>query len=550
MVAFRGELVGPLAVREPSPLQRRCQALEGAALTGLLLVERGDPDPQPCDSRPAVPVTRARVTVPSGRGQARSRVAASETSTPSAVGGERPAGDVGDGAPGQVLPARQRAGCVQADARRCLPAGQRPRQLQRPPAELGSRGCFGRQGPGAQHGGAGLQQQLETAVPQVLLRVVQRRDGRVVHLCPRPQLDQDGHGFAHFGGGRGRPRAGHRRADLRQQVADGREAGGGILFHAAKHRGLQRRGHGRELARAGRRGCQVQVLDLLGAGARERIAAGQHVEHQHAQRVDVRALVDGVAADLLGRHGVRRAQPGALGGQTGHGRVGLDQLGDAEVQQTHDRGPRRLAGRMPDRDVAGLQIAVNHARGVSGRQRRADRLQDLHHLDGRQTSSALQQALEGPGRDQLHDDVGSPIGQAARIEDRDDVGVVDQAHHLRLALETDEGHRRGRLLSQQHLDGHMVLGRVRPLGRVDRAPTAAGDARAHPVRANQGPLGQLLSLPLAYRAGSGRVLGGQYLRVVGILVSQWPHSIPAAAEDNRAFVAKRRPSPSGWLWQD
>ena len=105
------------------------------------------------------------------------------------------------------------------------------------------------------------------------------------------------------------------------------------------------------------------------------------------------------------------------------------------------------------------------------------------------------------GRDQLHHDVGTAIGQRARIEHLHDARVLDEGHDLGFPLEPQQGQRGRRLLAQQDLDGHAAGWHAGRLGGVDRPATPrAQSARRPGTRPRPCPAGQLEGVP----GGGGR----------------------------------------------
>jgi hypothetical protein len=114
------------------------------------------------------------------------------------------------------------------------------------------------------------------------------------------------------------------------------------------------------------------VLDRSIVADEGRPQGEQLVEHD-AERVEVRANVDGgLAAELLRRHVHGGAHDRAGAGKAFQVRRG-EPPGEAEIE---DRGPD-LPGseRGPgEEDVLGLEIAVDHARGVGGGERDEDRV--------------------------------------------------------------------------------------------------------------------------------------------------------------------------------
>src|ERR1043166_3048260 len=100
--------------------------------------------------------------------------------------------------------------------------------------------------------------------------------------------------------------------------------------------------------------------------AAKRPRAGQHFVKQHAEREDVRAFVDAIAARLLGRSvrrsAVRNADFRELGAMNagGRGRGVVEQLRESEVEHFY-------LARRRDHHVARLNVAMNdaaHSRGI------------------------------------------------------------------------------------------------------------------------------------------------------------------------------------------
>ena len=108
-----------------------------------------------------------------------------------------------------------------------------------------------------------------------------------------------------------------------------------------------------DLARRPRLALHVLVHDRHVIAARVGRHAGQHFVEDDAERVDVGALVDLLAEDLLGRHVLRRADDVAGLGEL---RVAFAlRGGDAEV---HDLEQAFLV----DQHVRGLEVAMHDAR--------------------------------------------------------------------------------------------------------------------------------------------------------------------------------------------
>ena len=99
--------------------------------------------------------------------------------------------------------------------------------------------------------------------------------------------------------------------------------------------------------------------------ARERDAAGERVEEERAERVDVGARVGLLAADLLGGGEVGRADEVAGAGEAGGARGGRV-LRQAEVGQVGV-----LLALVGDQHVRRLDVAVDEAAAVRGVERGA-----------------------------------------------------------------------------------------------------------------------------------------------------------------------------------
>ena len=77
--------------------------------------------------------------------------------------------------------------------------------------------------------------------------------------------------------------------------------------------------------------------DLPVALAAERHLAGEHLEQDDPQRVDVRAVIDlNLPFALLRRHVVGRSHHRSGAGLVSHLLLGLRQLGQAKVQDLHE----------------------------------------------------------------------------------------------------------------------------------------------------------------------------------------------------------------------
>ena len=142
--------------------------------------------------------------------------------------------------------------------------------------------------------------------------------------------------------------------------------------------------------------------------AREGGATGERKVEHEAERVDVAAGVEGLAARLLGRHVFGRAEHDARLGQAG---IVVDGLGDAEVEHLDaDAAPLGV----DEHDVVGLDVAVDDL-ALVGLAEHLTRLHgDAHHMVGRHAlARAAHELPERDALDVLHRDVERALFQPA-----------------------------------------------------------------------------------------------------------------------------------------
>ena len=140
-----------------------------------------------------------------------------------------------------------------------------------------------------------------------------------------------------------------------------------------------------------------------------------------AERVDVRARGRLVATDELGREVVDRPQH--LAGQREH-RVVLA-LGQPEVGQPRDAVD-------VEQDVRGLDVAVNDSGAVQGVESRRHVGGDAHDVVERKRPLGVDALGDGDAGHELEREVVLAVG-LARVEQADEVAVLDRARRARLA---------------------------------------------------------------------------------------------------------------------
>ena len=153
------------------------------------------------------------------------------------------------------------------------------------------------------------------------------------------------------------------------------------------------------------------------------------------------------------------------------GSGGVERLGDTEIEHLHERrpvGPRR------DEEVRRLQVAVHDPRGV----RVGDRLhgleQVLDRLFEREPSALLEHLVEIQPAQILHDEVGQPVVEPARVHDAHDMLALQVRHRARLSQETADRQPVLRGVAPEKLDGD----------RLFEVRVVRGDDHAHPADAD------------------------------------------------------------------
>ena len=201
------------------------------------------------------------------------------------------------------------------------------------------------------------------------------------------------------------------------------EALGGVLGQRALH---QAREAGREAGDVARHRLRLLLEHLHQDGVHrvglERLPARQQLVEHRAQREHVGARVGALAADLLGRHVVRRAHD-----HPGLRHVRGARAREAEVHDLHAPGGQ-------DVDVRRLQVAVDDALGVGEGEAVRDLLHDVELVPQVVQAPGADDLLEVHALEELHRHVEAAL-LLAEVEDGDDVQVVQAGGGLGLAAE-------------------------------------------------------------------------------------------------------------------
>ena len=243
-----------------------------------------------------------------------------------------------------------------------------------------------------------------------------------------------------------------------------------------------------------------QRTDGVSAGLTVKGAATrQHFVEHRTEREDVGAVVDRLAAHLLGRHVADRPKHGSgrrLRHRHGDGqraagiRVRID-VREAEIQNLDPA----VSGRD---DVLGLEIAMDDAALVGGGDRGGHLARIVDGFPHRQRAVA-EPITQRYAVDQLGDQIRCDALEPDVVQ-REDVRMAQRGNGARLALEAGHRIRVGGKRRRQHFEGD-VAAQPRVARSIDlahtahanerhdfvRADTRAGGASGHRGRMIQGP---------------------------------------------------------------
>ena len=260
-----------------------------------------------------------------------------------------------------------------------------------------------------------------------------------------------------------------RRARRRDELARRAIAPPRLLGERAGEHGVELLGKvGTRLRRRRRLLVHVRPEERDVGRPRERRLPGQALVEDAAERVDVRALVERVARDLLGGDVLERADDLAGGGDSRERARALGQPEVAEVAVLATAGLR-------DEDVRGLDVAVDEALLVRGVERLGDLGEELDRALRLERTVLRDELGEVGALDVAHGEEEHAV-LLARLVDGDDVRVVERGGDPRLAQEAlAEALVLGEL-GRDHLERDLAPETLL-LGAVDRAHAAAADER-------------------------------------------------------------------------
>src|SRR5262249_38988890 len=127
--------------------------------------------------------------------------------------------------------------------------------------------------------------------------------------------------------------------------------GGGFLYYAVDFWDVQ---VGSRFPQVGQRVRDLTLHNFVVRPIPERSHAGEQLEQQNAERVDIDARVDVLPQGLLGRHVVDGSEDVSLDGKPR--RLLPDELSDSKVQDLHVETVRPLA----HHHILRLEVAVDH----------------------------------------------------------------------------------------------------------------------------------------------------------------------------------------------
>lgn len=211
--------------------------------------------------------------------------------------------------------------------------------------------------------------------------------------------------------------------------------------------------------------------DLVGTAALKRRLPGERFKEDHAERVDIRAVVGGAFARLFGRH-VARGADGHPGAGEALVFIARHDLGDTKVE---DLDLAFFGGEsVLEEDIVGLEVAVIDPTRVSKAHRIADLVQDpAKEAEVDPTGMLFKDIFKTVAFEELHRDVKADAFFKAEVVDVHDIGVAELVLGLGFAVKAPDDTLVGREMSPEDLHSSF-LGGVEGLSTIDEAhPTFA-----------------------------------------------------------------------------
>ncbi len=230
----------------------------------------------------------------------------------------------------------------------------------------------------------------------------------------------------------------------------------------------------------GSSGCSVMCMSTtcVGLSASNGSRAREQLIEDDADRVEVRARVERIAAALLGLmySGVPHTMPGLVMSR----RHGLDaHLREAEV---HDLDEVAAGADLLEDDVLGLEIAMDDAEVMRFRERGEHLPKEADDATERERPFSYWIAREVLAAQELHDEIELAVLGLAEVDDADRVRVIEAARGARLG---DEARRRVLLTDEMRVDDLDGDGapQLRLLGAIHAAHPADADEIENDVAA-------------------------------------------------------------------
>src|ERR1043166_1590196 len=211
-----------------------------------------------------------------------------------------------------------------------------------------------------------------------------------------------------------------------------------------------------------------------------RQGAGQQIEEDESERIQIGTTIESLAGELLGAHVFRGSDRSPDRQGLPRSRIAallLDGLRDAEVDDLDALAAVLLAG---DDDGVGIQITMDDVAMVGGGQRVGDLLGERRGVSNGERPVAANDGTERLALDVFHGEVEGLVRPFAKVVDLNDVGMIDLAGVGGFAIEARDGGIGPRQLGADHLDGALAT-HAHVLGEIHAPHAALADPSHDPV---------------------------------------------------------------------